>query len=71
MAESGVKHQKFKIQIIFAWTTSLLLLSNTISKSDDFQSRFSSNMMGTTSEAGLLTSLEHPNSWATYLSRAP
>ena len=50
------------------------LLSNTISKSDDFQSCFSSNMTGTTSEAGLLTSLEHPNSgatWATCLSRAP
>jgi hypothetical protein len=50
------------------------LLSNTISKSDDFQSCFSSNMTGTTSEAGLLTSLEHSNSgatWATYLSRAP
>ena len=47
------------------------LLSNTISKSDDFQSCFSSNMTGTTSEAGLLTSLEHPNSGATYLSGAP
>jgi hypothetical protein len=47
------------------------LLSKTISKSDDFQSRFRSNMTGTTCEAGLLTSLEHPNSGATYLSGAP
>ena len=47
------------------------LLSKTISKSDDFQSRFRSNMTGTTCEAGLLTSLEHPNSGATYLSGVP
>jgi hypothetical protein len=67
----NTNNSKFKFKIIFAWTTSLLLLSNTISKSDDFQSRFSSNMTGTTSEAGLLTSLEHPNSGATYLSGAP
>jgi hypothetical protein len=39
------------------------LLSKTISKSDDFQSRFRSNMTGTTCEAGVLTSLEHPNEW--------
>jgi hypothetical protein len=33
------------------------LLSKTISKSDDFQSRFRSNMTSTTCKAGLLTSV--------------